>query len=131
MTEVREMTLSERTFDRWAMTSSVIPSAKNSFSGSVLRLRKGRMATEGGAPAARPPAALGPLARAPRAKARSPADWKRPSRFFSRQCMTIRSSSAGTDTAHSEGGFGVSFRMAARVSALVALRNGRRPTSIS
>ena len=39
--------LSERIRDRWAITSSVIPSAKNSFSGSALMLRKGSTATEG------------------------------------------------------------------------------------
>jgi hypothetical protein len=38
------MTLSERIFDRFAITSSVIPSAKHAFSGSVLRLRKGSTA---------------------------------------------------------------------------------------
>ena len=41
MTEVREITLSARIFESCAMTSSVIPSAKYSFSGSALRLRKG------------------------------------------------------------------------------------------
>ena len=33
-------------FESWAMTSSVIPSAKKSFSGSAVRLRKGSTATE-------------------------------------------------------------------------------------
>ena len=47
MTEPREITLSERIFESWAITSSVIPSAKNSFSGSALRLRNGRTATDG------------------------------------------------------------------------------------
>ena len=47
ITEVWEMTLSERIFASWAITSSVIPSAKNSFSGSALKLRNGSTATEG------------------------------------------------------------------------------------
>ena len=46
ITEVREMTLSDRIFESCAMTSSVIPSAKYSFSGSPLRLRNGSTATE-------------------------------------------------------------------------------------
>ena len=45
MTELREITLSARIFERCAMTSSVMPSAKYSFSGSALRLRKGSTAT--------------------------------------------------------------------------------------
>ena len=48
MTDVREITRRARTFDSWAITSSVIPSAKYSFSGSTLRLRNGRTATDGG-----------------------------------------------------------------------------------
>ena len=47
ITEAREITLSVRTFESWAITSSVIPSAKYSFSGSALRLRKGSTATDG------------------------------------------------------------------------------------
>ena len=47
MTEAREITLSDRIFESCAMTSSVIPSVKNSFSGSLLRLRNGRTATDG------------------------------------------------------------------------------------
>jgi hypothetical protein len=42
--DVREMTFRERIFDKLAITSSVIPSAKNSFSGSALTLRNGRIA---------------------------------------------------------------------------------------
>ena len=41
------MTRSVLIFARWAITSSVMPSAKNSFSGSALRLTKGRTATDG------------------------------------------------------------------------------------
>ena len=48
MTEPREITFSERIFASCAITSSVIPSAKYSFSGSALRLRNGSTATEGG-----------------------------------------------------------------------------------
>ena len=47
MTEPREITRSERILESCAIVSSVIPSAKNSFSGSVLRLRNGRTATDG------------------------------------------------------------------------------------
>ena len=46
MTEVREITWRARIFDRCAMTSSVIPSAKYSFSGSALRLRNGSTAMD-------------------------------------------------------------------------------------
>src|SRR5688572_33477527 len=42
----REMTRSRRTFDRSAMTSSVRPSAKYAFSGSVLRLVNGSTAID-------------------------------------------------------------------------------------
>ena len=47
ITEVREITWRARIFDRCAMTSSVIPSAKYSCSGSAPRLRNGSTATEG------------------------------------------------------------------------------------
>ena len=47
ITEPRPITRSERILESWAITSSVIPSAKNSFSGSALRLWKGRTATDG------------------------------------------------------------------------------------
>src|SRR2546428_387008 len=46
ITEVREITSRARIFDSCAMTSSVIPSAKYSFSGSALRFTNGRTATE-------------------------------------------------------------------------------------
>src|SRR5215207_6426850 len=46
ITELREMTVRARIFERWAMTSSVMPSAKYSFSGSALRLRNGSTATD-------------------------------------------------------------------------------------
>ncbi len=39
------MTRSPASFDSWVMMSSVIPSLKYSFSGSVLRLAKGSTAT--------------------------------------------------------------------------------------
>jgi hypothetical protein len=41
MQEVREMTLSARILESWVMTSSVIPSLKNSSSGSAGALRIG------------------------------------------------------------------------------------------
>ena len=44
--EVREITLSALIFESWAMMSSVIPSLKYSFSGSVLMFSKGRTATD-------------------------------------------------------------------------------------
>ena len=46
ITEEREITLSAWILESCAMTSSVIPSAKYSFSGSALRLRKGSTATD-------------------------------------------------------------------------------------
>src|SRR5205807_7573360 len=48
ITDVREITLSARIFDKCGMTSSVIPSAKYSVAGSALRFRNGRTATDGG-----------------------------------------------------------------------------------
>src|SRR5438309_1557859 len=48
ITEVREITSRARIFDSCAMTSSVIPSAKYSFSGSALRFRNGSTATDRG-----------------------------------------------------------------------------------
>jgi len=47
ITELREITLSERIFESWMMTSSVIPSAKYSFSGSGLRFTNGSTAIDG------------------------------------------------------------------------------------
>jgi hypothetical protein len=44
--EVREMTLSALILDSWAMMSSVIPSLKYSFSGSVLMFSNGSTATD-------------------------------------------------------------------------------------
>lgn len=41
ITDVRDMTRNARIFERAAMTSSVTPSAKYSFSESALRFRKG------------------------------------------------------------------------------------------
>ena len=46
MTEPREITCRARILERCAMTSSVIPSAKYSFSGSALRLRNGSTAMD-------------------------------------------------------------------------------------
>ena len=48
-TELREITFSARILDSCAMTSSVIPSANDSFCVSPLRSRKGSTATEGDA----------------------------------------------------------------------------------
>src|SRR5438034_571690 len=48
ITDVLEITLRARIFESWAMTSSVIPLAKYSFSGSGLRLAKGSTAMERG-----------------------------------------------------------------------------------
>src|SRR5439155_24454032 len=52
ITDVREITLRARSFDRCAITCSVMPSAKYSFSGSALRFRNGKTATDGGRGAA-------------------------------------------------------------------------------
>ena len=46
MEDVREITLSALTFESWAMMSSVIPSLKYSFSGSVLMFSNGSTATD-------------------------------------------------------------------------------------
>ena len=86
MTDVREITFSERTFDRCAITSSVMPSAKYSFSGSALKLRKGRTATEGAPPARfRPSTLCAPLTSCWSVKTRSRADLEPALGFFSRQ----------------------------------------------
>ena len=45
--DVREMTRRDRTFDRSAITSSVRPSAKYAFSGSMLRFVNGSTAIDG------------------------------------------------------------------------------------
>ena len=44
--DVREMTLSALTLESWAMMSSVMPSLKYSFSGSVLMFSNGSTATD-------------------------------------------------------------------------------------
>ena len=44
--DVREITLSALIFESWAMMSSVIPSLKYSFSGSVLMFSNGSTATD-------------------------------------------------------------------------------------
>ena len=45
--DVREMTRRDRTFDRSAITSSVRPSAKYAFSGSMLRFVNGSTPIDG------------------------------------------------------------------------------------
>ena len=49
--EVREITLSALILESWAMMSSVIPSLKYSFSGSVLMFSNGSTATAFATPA--------------------------------------------------------------------------------
>ncbi len=96
ITDVREITFSERTFDRFAITSSVMPSVKNSFSGSALKLRNGRTATVGAPPAPNPASTLcAPLTSCWSVKTRSRADWNRRSAFFSRQWRTTSATAPG------------------------------------
>src|SRR5579863_8676961 len=65
------------------------------------------------------------------AKAKSEADWKRCSAFFSRQRWTTRCRAGGTAGTSCERVVGSSFRIALMVSAGVDLRNARWPVSIS
>ena len=63
--DVREMTRRDRTFDRVEITSSVRPSAKYAFSGSMLRFVNGSTAIDGtdpepALPPSAPAAARGP-----------------------------------------------------------------------
>lgn len=64
-------------------------------------------------------------------KARSRADWKRSSGFFSRQCRTIRSIAGLMWRALSVRSGGSSFRIALMVSTAESPLNARRPESIS
>src|SRR5439155_8423558 len=86
--EPREITRSKRIYERWAMTSSVIPSAKNSLSGCVLRLRNGRTATDGARASAR--------AGAVNAAAKAPAEAKRSAGTHARALMIARSTAGDT-----------------------------------
>jgi len=61
----------------------------------------------------------------------SRADWKRLSRLFSRQCLTMWSSATGMARPDSESSGGSSRMIAAIVSAFVSRRNARFPESIS
>ena len=88
ITDVREITLRERIFDSWAITSSVMPSAKNSFSGSALRFRNGSTATEGGLRAP----SLGRIS----ASANSPADANRSAGTGASAFMSACSTASGT-----------------------------------
>ena len=69
--------------------------------------------------------------RASSANPTSRADWKRSSGSFSRQRRTTASKPVGTGPAGELIGGGSEFRMAERVSTVVAPRKARRPASIS
>ena len=66
-----------------------------------------------------------------RSKARSRADWKRPSGCFSKQWRTIRPSAGVMFGADSLMSFGSSFRIAFMISTELSPVNGRLPESIS
>jgi len=68
---------------------------------------------------------------ASRAKARSWAEWKRSSRFFSRQRCTMRCIPGGVLGASCATDCGSSFNIAVMVSADVGLRNVCLPVTIS
>lgn len=88
MTEVREIALSARIFDRCAMTSSVMPSAKYSFSGSALKFWNGSTATEG--------ACARPVAGALSAFTKSATDANRSTGSLAMALARASSTSAGT-----------------------------------
>ena len=137
MTEVREVTRSVRIFARCAITSSVIPSAKNSFSGSALMFTNGRTATDGttsppSAGMALPPengesASFNP----PSSPTRSCVDAYRPSGLFARHRSTIRRSATGAPGAARASGSGSSRITAVIVSGALARAKARLPVSIS
>ncbi len=121
ITDVREITLSARIFDRCAMTSSVIPSAKYSFSGSALKLTNGSTAT------------VGDCARAGavNASANSRVDAKRSAGCLARAFMSACSTDAGTVARNRLiAGTGSNIRLMTRVCAFGAMYGGS-PTSIS
>jgi hypothetical protein len=72
-----------------------------------------------------------PLDSASNANAKSRADWKRSSGFFSRQCRTTRSSAGGSGRPVVTISGGSSVRMAFIVCTAVSPMNGRAPDSSS
>ena len=126
------------------MISSVIPSLKYSASAVGLMFRNGRTAIDSSLLderiadsfgfGVRRVTSCGPdavvRAASRNAKARSRAERNRSSRFFSRQCCRISSTSAGS-LPLSLCGFALSRRTATIVSAVVGRRNAGRPVSIS
>ena len=133
--EVREMTLSALTLESWAMMSSVIPSLKYSFSGSVLMFSNGSTATD--LPAEAPciacaaAAAMVTVADGDSASANWAALLYLSAGVVAIALRTVASTASGTSSRKARGeGDGLLSRLAITAMS-VEPRNGGSPASIS
>ena len=128
--EVREITRSPRMHERSAISSSVRPSAKKAFSGSGLRLSKGRTTIDGRllavGRATRPPERPASRSRL-RSASSSVAVWYRRSRSFSSAFRITRSSSAAARRCRRRGPSGARVQDRVEDHGCGGPREGRRP----
>ena len=108
MEDVREITLSALILESWAMMSSVIPSLKYSFSGSVLMFSNGRTATDFAATtsltiACAAPTAMATVAGVPRASANWAAVVNRSAGSVAIAFFTAASTASGTSSRKARG----------------------------
>ncbi len=136
MVEVREITFSALILESWAMMSSVIPSLKYSFSGSVLMFSNGRTATDlvlamASVIAWAAPTAMATVAEVPNASANWAAVAKRSAGNVAIAFRTAASTTSGTSSRNDRAeGTGEVNRLA-MIAVSVAPLNGAAPTSIS
>ena len=108
MEEVREITLSALIFESWAMMSSVMPSLKYSFSGSVLMFSNGSTATDFAAVtsctiACAAPTAMATVAGVPSASANWAAVENRSAGMVAIAFFTAASTASGTSSRTARG----------------------------
>ncbi len=135
--EVREITLSALIFESCAMMSSVMPSLKYSFSGSVLMFSNGSTATDlveeviSSTMACAAPTAIAVVAEVPKASANCAAVENRSAGSVAIAFLTAASTASGTSSRKVRGeGMGLLNRLA-MMAVTVDPRNGGCPTSIS
>ena len=136
MEDVREITLSALILESWAMMSSVIPSLKYSFSGSVLMFSNGRTATDFAATtswtiACAAPTAMATVAGVPRASANWAAVVNRSAGSVAIAFFTAASTASGTSSRKARGEGTGPLNRFAMTAVTVVPRNGGSPTSIS
>jgi hypothetical protein len=134
--EVREMTLSALTLESWAMMSSVMPSLKYSFSGSVLMFSNGSTATD--LPlsatcwmACAAPTAIATVAAGVSASENWEAVLNRSAGTVAMAFRTAASTASGTSSRAERGDGAGELSRLAITAVRVDPRNGASPTSIS